>query len=222
MPETPPKRKLISFEGVEASGKTTQVARLEAHFRSVGASVLALREPGGTYIGDRIRYLLQNDPEVRNMSPEAETLLYEASRAQLVAERILPALNEGSWVLCDRFFDSTTAYQGAAHRILSTRRISFEDIRWLNHFAVGGLIPELTFFLDLPVEDMQKRRSYGFGHRPDRIERESPEFFGAVAQIYRHLAAQEPQRFVVVEARQDEDCITAYILQRVLEHFYPQ
>jgi dTMP kinase len=208
------KRKWISFEGGEGSGKSTQISLLEHYLRSLGETVCSFREPGGTYIGEQIRHLLQHDVHAFAMFPETELLLYEASRAQLVRECILPALEEDKWVLCDRFFDSTTAYQGAA------RQIPLERVHWLNHFAAMDGVPELTFLFTLPVAIGRQRLEQKNGKTLDRIERESSAFFEAVAEAYAQLAIDHPRRFVVIDAQLDKDHIAQTIRERVHEHFF--
>jgi dTMP kinase len=187
---------------------------LESYLRDRGENVLSLREPGNTYIGEKIRQLLQHDIHASDMFPETELLLYEASRAQIVRERILPALAEGTWVLCDRFFDSTTAYQGAA------RKLSLKDVQWLNHFTVQSCIPELTFFFDLPPDVGQERAQRRSSRPYDRIENESLNFFQAVREGYQRLAADEPQRFITIDAQCDPKNIAQIIRQNVHEHFF--
>jgi dTMP kinase len=134
---------LITLEGSEGCGKSTQVNQLAARLEKEGIRPLVLREPGGTAIGEAIRHLLQHSEENHGMTPETELLLFEASRSQLVREKIQPALARGEWVICDRFFDSTTVYQGAAGNLDPTLA------RKLNAFAVGDRIPDLTFVLDI-------------------------------------------------------------------------
>jgi dTMP kinase len=150
------------------------------------------------------------------MFPETEILLYEASRAQLVREFILPALKDGAWVLCDRFFDSTTAYQGAG------RQIPLGAVHWLNRFAVDHCIPELTFLFELPLHLRQARLSQRPAKAFDRIEYEPSEFFRAVTEGYRQLAEQEPQRFVIIDTEADPDSVAEVIWKHVYEHFFPR
>lgn len=208
------KRKLVSFEGLDGSGKSTQMNMLEARLRSLSADVLAVREPGGTYIGDRIRDILQHDQNVSGMFPETEILLYEASRAQLVREYIMPALKEGYWVLCDRFFDSTTAYQGAG------RQIFLEAVHWLNRFAIGNCVPELTFLFELPLHLRQTRLSQRPAKTFDRIEYEPSEFFKAVTEGYRQLAEKEPQRFVIINTESGPNSVAEMVWKHIYEHFF--
>lgn len=184
---------LITFEGAEACGKSTQIARLTERLRSEGHDPLCLREPGGTSAGESIRHLLQHAPEGESITPETELLLFAASRAQLVREKIEPALKAGRVVICDRFLDSTTVYQGVA------RRISADATAAINTFAVGECLPHATFLLDLAPEVAFDRLRTS-GRTPDRIERESLSFFEAVRAGYLELAAREPQRIRLLDA----------------------
>jgi len=142
---------LITFEGSEGCGKSTQVKRLPAHLEKCGIRPTVLREPGGTAIGEAIRHLLQHSEENQAMTPETELLLFEASRSQLVREKMQPALRRGEWVICDRFFDSTTVYQGAA------RQLHLGLVKKLNAFVVGDCVPDLTFVLDIDRATAQSR-----------------------------------------------------------------
>ncbi|MEY2585007.1 MAG: dTMP kinase, partial [Verrucomicrobiota bacterium] len=174
----------ITFEGSEGCGKSTQVQRLAARLDHAGIGTLVTREPGGTAIGEKIRHLLQFAPESFAMTAEAEVLLFEASRAQLVRETIQPALEEGTVVICDRFFDSTTVYQGIA------RKLSPEMVESLNAFAVGNARPDVTFILEIDVETARSRMLRRV--RPvavkDRMEEEPVEFYERVCEGYRALA----------------------------------
>ena len=134
----------ITFEGTEGCGKSTQINALAARLQDQGQQVLQTREPGGTPLGEAVRNLLQHDEAGADMSPEAELLLFTASRAQLTRERILPAIAKGEIVLCDRFMDSTTVYQGVA------RQINTQAVATINRFAVGEARPDLTILIDLP------------------------------------------------------------------------
>src|SRR3954447_23151098 len=174
----------ITFEGSEGCGKSTQVSRLAARLEHAGVRTLVTREPGGTAIGEKIRHLLQFAPESFAMTPETELLLFEASRSQLVRETIAPALEQGIAVISDRFFDSTTVYQGVA------RKLSPEIVETLNAFAVGNARPDLTFILDVSVETARARMRRRV--RPvavaDRMEQEPVEFYERVCAGYRELA----------------------------------
>jgi dTMP kinase len=180
---------LITIEGIDGAGKTTLAAALASALAARGLDVIALREPGGVLLAERIRTLV-TDPELA-VDARAEALLYAASRAQLVAERIVPALDAGQWVLLDRYVDSSLAYQG------SGRRLGFGPIRQINDFATAALVADRTLLLVLDVATGRARR----GERtPDRLEREDEEFFARIDAGYRTLAAAEPDRVVVLDA----------------------
>jgi dTMP kinase len=191
----------ITFEGVEGCGKSTQIARLETDLISRGHDVVVTREPGGTPIAEAIRRVLL-DPVHDGMTPVAELLLYEAARAQHVAERIRPALNAGRIVLSDRFADSTTAYQGAG------RGVSHAWMKQLHEIATGGLNPDLTIVIDIAAEAGLARATQG---GPDRIEREAIEFHERVRAEFLRLAEEEPDRVKVVDGARSIDAIAAEI-----------
>jgi len=182
----------ITFEGPEGSGKTTQAHLLTEHLRRSGYDVLLARLPGGTPIGDRIRALL-HDPKHVEMSPWAEVFLYAASRAQLVAQVIRPALADGRVVICDRYADSTLAYQGYG------RGLDLEALRAITHLATGGLVPDLTLYLDISPEQGLARRREGGGEW-NRLDREALAFHQRVRAGYLELAGMEPERWVVLDA----------------------
>lgn len=188
----------ISFEGSEGCGKSTQIARLDGLLRNSGREVIRLREPGGTPVGERIRTLLQYDGDASAMTSETELLLFAASRAQLVREVIRPALDRGCIVLCDRFLDSTTVYQGVA------RALDAGDVALVNAFAVGGTLPGLTLLLDLDAAEGCRRASLRKGPA-DRMEGEPPAFYEAVRRGYLDLAAAHPGRFAVIDASGSEE-----------------
>ncbi|HAX40742.1 MAG TPA: dTMP kinase [Clostridiales bacterium] len=182
----------ITFEGGEGSGKSTQIRLLAERLRVAGSEVRTFREPGGVEPGDtgeRIRDILL-DPAHYGLDVRAELLLYEASRAQLVAAHYRPALEAGAIVLCDRYADSSVAYQGYARAILPV-----EEVRELNRIATGGLVPDLTLLLDVDVADgLEQARAKG----ADRLEMEGPEFHQRVREGYLAMAAAEPERFRIV------------------------
>jgi dTMP kinase len=177
----------ITFEGVDGSGKTTQVALLADALREEGRDVVATREPGGTPAGERIRELLLEGGEI---APWTEAALFAAARAQLVDEVIRPALARGADVICDRYIDSSLAYQGIA------RGLGVERVLELNLLATSGLLPDRTFFLAIEPEDTAGRKDA----EPDRIEREGEEFAAIVDQGYRELAAIFAKRVVTIDA----------------------
>ena len=194
----------ITFEGSEGCGKSTQISLLAEKLRQAGREPLLIREPGGTPAGESIRHLLQHAPEGENLVPEAELLLFAASRAQLVREKIQPALDAGRVVISDRFLDSTTVYQGVA------RRIPAQDTEGINAFAVGDCLPDVTFLLDLERETSLARMRAG-KRELDRIERESEEFFAAVRSGYLDLAKKNPSRVVVLDASQPVEALAEEI-----------
>ena len=182
--------RFITFEGGEAVGKSTQIELLAARLKERGEKVLITREPGGTPLGESIRHLLKHAPEGRGMSSQTELLLFLASRAELVRKVIVPALDAGTWVLCDRFLDSTTVYQGAG------RRLPLEVVTRINAFAVGPHLPGLTLVLDLEQEEARNRLLKRTGSIPaaDRMEDEPADFFARVRQGYHDLAKAYPER----------------------------
>jgi dTMP kinase len=185
----------ITFEGSEGSGKSTQAQRLAARLKRVGVPHLLTREPGGTPIGETIRELLQFASHNSSMTSETELLLFEASRSQLVREVIQPAIERGLCVIADRFFDSTTVYQGAA------RKLDCEMVGRLNAFAVGDCTPDVTFVLDIDAATAKSRMQKP--RRPDRMEQEPEEFYERVRQAYRELAAHQPNRVVLIDGAWD-------------------
>ncbi len=197
----------ISFEGIDGVGKSTQADLLEAYLLSRSREVLRTFEPGDSELGRDIRKLLLHSGHV---DARAEALLYAADRAHHVATVIRPALDEGKVVITDRYLDSSIAYQGAG-RILGAN-----EVRDLSMWAIRGLLPNLTVLLDLDAEAAVTRRSKT-GDAPDRLEREKVEFFEAVRSSYLELAAAEPERFLVVDARLTVDEIQSAIRARVDE-----
>lgn len=203
----------ITLEGSEGCGKSTQVRRLAARLEKAGVPVLVTREPGGTEIGESIRELLQFAPESANMTAETELLLFEASRSQLVREVIKPALARGDCVIADRFFDSTTVYQGAA------RRLDMQMVEQLNRFAAGGCIPDLTFVLDVDLKTARSRMQAP--RRPDRMEMQSDDFYERVCAGYRELAKREPKRTVLIDGTKSADSIETEIW-KILSARFPK
>jgi dTMP kinase len=201
----------ISFEGSEGCGKSTQVKRLTARLQKSGVPFLVTREPGGTPIGESIRELLQFAPQSAGMTPETELLLFEASRAQLVREVIKPALESGTCVIADRFFDSTSVYQGVA------RKLDQKIVQQLNGFAVGDCIPDLTVFLDVDLE-MARDRMKG-PRRPDRMEQQPDKFYEDVIDAYREVAKREPKRVLRIDGSRSADEIENEIWKTITSRF---
>jgi dTMP kinase len=198
----------ITFEGPEGSGKTTQIHLLENFLKAREFAILVTREPGGTTIGNAIRTIVL-DPNHTEMSPRTEVLLFNAARAQIVDQVIRPALTSGRIVLCDRYADSTLAYQGYGHG---------QDLVWLRrivNFATGGLQPDLTIFLDIdPAAGLSRKRG-GATEEWNRMEQKALAFHQTVRQGYLQLAAAEPARWLVVDAAQEIEPIHVLIRQRV-------
>ena len=206
-----PRGKLITFEGPEGGGKTTQAKLLITRMQKEGLPVLYAREPGGTPTGEAIRQILQYDKAGEPICAETEVLLFAASRAQLVRHVILPTLENGCHVVCDRFADSTTAYQGFG------RGFPIDQMLAINQFAINGATPDLTILLDLPVElgfQRLEERHRATAGTWDRIEREERAFHEKVRQGYLELARRWPDRFVIVPA----DRSVAEVSEKVWEH----
>ena len=196
-----PAGKLITFEGSEGCGKSTQIARLANHFQLLGREVLTTREPGGTEIGEQIRNIIVHNSKGDEMCAETELLLFTAARAQLVRELIAPALLRGAIVLCDRFLDSTTVYQGVA------RNLAMDPVNLINQFAVGNVMPDLTVIIDVPTEIGLARIRQRASDLPDRMERENIEFYNKVREGYLLLARSLPRKFLVIDGTQKEDAL---------------
>jgi dTMP kinase len=199
------KGKFITFEGSEGSGKSTQIKLAQKYLEDKGRKVLFLREPGGLRISEQIREILL-DPQTKGMGDECETLLYMAARAQLVVEVIIPALNKGTVILCDRFLDSTVAYQGYGSGV------DIERIKTIGAFATRGLQPDLTFLFDLNAQEGLARIA-----RPkDRIEKRGLDYHNRVQQGYLVLAKKEPGRIKIIDAKKSKNEIQA-IVRKYLE-----
>ncbi|MEL7675649.1 MAG: dTMP kinase [Chloroflexota bacterium] len=200
----------VTFEGPDGSGKTTQIPLLADYLRAEGYTVFATREPGGTPIGDQIRAVL-HDLKNAEMHPHTEILLYAASRAQLVAEAIRPRLARGEIVICDRYADSTLAYQGYG------RGLDLATLRQILAFATGGLQPDLTIYLDLPAEEGLARREQAShdGAEWNRLDAETLEFHRRVRAGYQALIAEEPARWVCISGAGEVAAIQAAIRRAV-------
>jgi dTMP kinase len=201
----------ITFEGPEGSGKTTQIELLREYLEERDYSVLATREPGGTSIGDKIRVILL-DPRNTEMLPASEALLFSAARAQIVHQVIRPHLARGGIVLCDRYADSTLAYQGYGHGL------DLEMLRAITALATEGLKPDLTVYLDIDVEEGLRRKLTA--HKAsnsewNRIDRQEMAFHRRVREGYLKMAAQEPNRWLLIDATQSLEAIQSSIRARV-------
>lgn len=207
----------VTFEGPDGSGKTTQIRLLRAFLEEKGYPIHETREPGGTSIGDQIRQVLHATTNTE-MRSTTEILLYSASRAQLVEEVIRPALARGQIVLCDRYAESTLAYQGYG------RRLDADVLRVITVFATGGLRPDLIVYLDIPVEEglRRKRRAHETEDAEwNRLDQESADFHRRVRQGYLRLAKEEPTRWLIVDARQPVEAIQQTIREKVLALLSP-
>ena len=204
--------KFISFEGSEGCGKSTQIGILAAWLKEKNIPAIILREPGGTPVGESIRHLLKHDPAGFGMSSEAELLLFAASRAELVRKIILPTLEKGQWVICDRFLDSTLVYQGIG------RGLPLDILEKINQFATTGHLPDLTLLLDLELEEARNRVIKRAS--TDRIESLPEEFFHKVREGYLALAKTQPQRVKLIHAGASPDEIAKKIQQEILNAFH--
>ena len=204
---------LITFEGTEATGKGVQVQRLIPWLQERGYTVCSLREPGGTPTGEELRHVLKHQPNCEGMDPVTELLIMNASRAELVRKIIRPSLDNGEIVLCDRFYDSTCAYQGYG------RGLDLSLVRQVVDAAVGDTKPDLTFLLRIPVEvseERRRRRNAALPFKFDRFEAAEREFFLRVQEGYDEIAAGEPERFRVIDGTQTLEEVQAQIRQHVL------
>jgi dTMP kinase len=199
---------LISFEGIDFCGKSTQVELLRAYLESNNKQVQIIREPGGTEISEKVRQILL-DKKNYSMVTEAEIFLFSASRAQLVREKIRPYLIQGIYVISDRFHDSTTAYQGFA------RGIPLESVKHINNLAIGDVIPDITFFIDIPVEVAEKRKYNSPETNLDRIELQNCDFYNKVRDGYLYLAETE-KRFRKIDGTMSVDEIHTRIINEII------
>lgn len=193
----------ITLEGLDFSGKSTQATVLVERLRGTRAVVHFLREPGGTEISERIRDILLDKKNLA-MEDAAELLLFSAARSQLVKEVIVPALRRGEIVVCDRYYDSTTAYQGYG------RELPLDAVMSINRLATEGVDPDLTFFIDIPVDEIGRRKKKA-GMMFDRMESSGRAFYGRVRDGYHEIAKREAQRFIIIDGTQDIDEIARHI-----------
>jgi dTMP kinase len=202
----------VTFEGVDCSGKTTQAAMLVDALRARGGAIVHfIREPGGTAISERLREILLDRSNLE-LSELTELFLFSASRAQLVAQFILPALARGEIVVCDRFYDSTTAYQGYG------RGLDLEAVRRINAVATAGTEPDLTVLVDIPVGEIEARKKAS-GGAPDRMENAGRAFYERVRKGYLAIAREQPGRFVVIDGMRNVNDIALDIRRAVEERF---
>ncbi len=192
----------VSFEGVDGSGKTTQARLLEEHLKGLGRDVVATREPGGTELGEELRRLVLNGPEI---SPWAEAAIFAAARAEHAAEVIRPALARGADVVCDRFVDSSLAYQGIA------RGLGLDRVLELNLTVLEGLLPDRAFVVALDAETAAERRE----GKPDRIEQEGDGFQADVGRAYEQLAERFPERVELLDGLLPAETIAAEVRRRL-------
>ena len=209
-----PYGKFITFEGPEGSGKSTHIRLLAAYLRDQGIAVTLTREPGGTPLGESVRGLLQHNGSGEAPVGRAEVLLFLASRAQHVERLIRPALQAGNWVLCDRFADSTLAYQGYG------RGFDLNALAEVNRFATDGLTPDLTVLLDVTTETSRARlsaRESLTAAAPDRIECEADDFHRRLRDGFLALALREPERFVVLTTEREQEAVAREIRSAVIQ-----
>lgn len=198
----------ISFEGIDGSGKSTQISLLDQYLSSQGHKVHVFREPGGTEISERIRSILLD--EKSEISPVTELLLFSSARSQLIAEKVLPILQKQEVVILDRFYDSTIAYQG-----FGRKSFSIDQIHQINKIASHGLVPELTFYLRLSIEESKRRRA---NMEEDRMEQSGNEFFARVIEGFEYLAKTE-ERFKTIEAIGEVESIHAEIINHIVARY---
>jgi dTMP kinase len=209
--------KFVTFEGLDGSGKSTQLGRLASALNMLGIEVVLTREPGGTAIGEKLRELLL-DVNTKGVHPSTELALMFASRAQLVAEIIKPALLKGIWVLCDRFVDSSEAYQGGG------RELGSHVVLELHRALLGGFEPDLTILLDHDIADSVSRaraRNTMVDGKQTRFEEESRQFFDRVQKSFRQIAFRDSKRVLMTDAKRPMDVIHEEILGEVLRRFLP-
>ena len=204
----PMRGKFITLEGPEGSGKSTQAKMIIRRLGELGIEAMYTREPGGTALGEEIRNILQHNQAGEAPCERAELLLFEASRNQLVEKVIRPALTKGTWVICDRFMDSTTAYQGYG------RGLPVDEVKSIHHFTINEIEPDLTLLLDLDVNtgfDRITQRFLELGESADRFEQEERSFHERVRQGYLTLAQEEPNRFRIVDASKNPKTVSKSI-----------
>ena len=204
-----------TFEGPEGVGKSTHIIKLYDRLTQYGYNVIKTREPGGTPLGESIRGLLQHDLGNEPPCAEAEVLLFAAARAQHVQRLILPAIKSGKVVLCDRFIHSSGSYQGLG------RGFGYQTILDANHLAIKDCMPDLTFLIDIPYEESQRRLSARYSKNketPDRIERESEDFHRRIRDGFLELQAKDPNRIILLNGMQEIDAVQSQIWEKLMEN----
>src|SRR4249919_4237553 len=210
----PGRGKFISFEGGEGSGKSTQISKLAERLETAKLRAIVTREPGGSPGAEIIRHLVLSGMG-KLLGPDAETLLFAAARDDHVRTVIQPALSQGTWVLCDRFFDSTRAYQGRLGQV------SPDILNAMQRVTIGNLKPDLTIILDIPVEAGLKRAAARRGAgEPDRFESEDLQFHQGLRDAYRQIAAEDPQRCALIDASGSPDAVAARVWTALREHVF--
>ena len=200
---------LITFEGIDGSGKSTQIQMLENEFNKLGVEYKTFREPGGTDLSEKIRAILLNKENIALLAT-AESLLFAAARAQLTAEQIKPAIAKGEFVICDRFTDSTIAYQGYG------RGVDIKILEGINHIATYGLTPDITFILDINPETAADRM---VAEAPDRMEATGVEFFRRIREGYHKIKNQDPNRYRIVNGEQSPENVFKEIKEIIIKKF---
>ena len=203
------KGRLITFEGIDGSGKSTQIRMLENELKKLGVEFKTFREPGGTDLSEKIRTILLDKENIELIST-AESLLFAAARAQLTAEQIKPAIAKGKFVICDRFIDSTIAYQGYG------RGLDINKLEEINHIATAGLIPDITFILDISPESAEDRMESA---APDRMEATGLEFFRRIRRGYHHIMDQNPNRYKIINGEQSPENVFKEIKEIIMQQF---
>ncbi|MBE35143.1 MAG: dTMP kinase [Opitutaceae bacterium] len=204
-----PAGRMISFEGPEGSGKSTQISLLATQLQKHGKDVITTREPGGTEIGEQIRNIIVHNSKGDEMCAETELLLFTAARAQLVREVIAPALVEGKYVLSDRYLDSSTVYQGIA------RKLASGPVAEINRFAVGNVMPDITVIVDVPPEVSMARLKQRVTDLPDRMERQNIDFYHKVREGYLLLAKQMTDRVILVDGTKSIEDVSKAVWEHV-------
>ncbi len=200
--------RFITFEGIDGSGKSTQLELLVKKLKKMKKKVIVLREPGGNDVSENIRNILLN--KENNITPEAEMMLFLAARSQMTNEIIKPAIENGTFVICDRYADSTLAYQGYG------RKIDTELVHKLNEFVTSGIEPGCTFYLDIDTEETNRRKK---GETEDRMESLGPEFMDRVRKGYLSIAGKNPERIMVLDGYQDMEILSDQIWKKMQENY---